>query len=182
MPVVHRSLFGGTYFIYLKQHSQKLHPFETKQPKKAVPGGPTLCPALGVWSSSPGRLSVVQLLHTDNCSWPAPKGYQAFNFQTSYLHKCLSAFIFQERKKKKSCIGKSWNKCYNYFSSRNNFHHFKFLACGDLFHVHVAIFNFFIGPCNRRSITQSCKSPNRTETLYIWLMSYGINIHIPTKG
>lgn len=105
MPVVHRSIFGGSYLICLKQYSQKLHLFETKLSKKVVPGRPTLCSALRIWSSSPGRLSVVQLLHTDSCSWSALKGYQALHFQTSYLHKCLSAFIFQERKRN-SCIGK----------------------------------------------------------------------------
>lgn len=64
--------------------------FETtpglKQPGKAAPGNPTLCSALRVWFSSPGRLTAVQLLHKDNCSWPAVKGYQELRFQFSYLH------------------------------------------------------------------------------------------------
>lgn len=168
--MVHRSHFGGSSSVWNNTT------FETA--KKGSSWGTH--PALRAWSSSPGRLSVVQLLNTDNCSWPAVKGFQALHFQISYLQKCLSAFIFQERKK--NCIRKLWKKCYNYFCSRNNFQHFKFLGCGDLFHVHVSIFKFFIGLCNRGSITQSCKNPNRTETLYIWFMSYGLNIHTPAKG
>lgn len=87
MPVINRSLFGRSYFIYLKQYQL------WNSQKRQFLGDPPSCSAVGVWSSSPGRLSVLQLLHTDNCSWPALKGYQALHFQISCLHKSLLLYF-----------------------------------------------------------------------------------------
>lgn len=146
----------------------------------------TLWSSLKLQSSSSGRLSGAQsmlsnyFINTDAADL-LPKDTNHFIFQISYLHKITSVPLLFYFRKKALALENYETDARIICAVERTSGILSLLAVVTCFMVVLPSLDFFIGPHNRGSIIQSCKTQNRTESLYIWFMSCDIKYSYISK-